>query len=316
MEPDLVYQIQAGPIWNWKVAVDLFLGGAGVGALLFAVALDVFFRGKYKRICQTAAWLSPILICLGLLFLLAKLGRPMHLPLTYLHFNPTSPLWWGSVFQPLLIVGGIWYATLWRKPDVKEASRRTFGWLLAGLAILVGAYHGLLMGVVTARPLWSAGPTVVSAMLGFVATGVAAVMVVHLVRMKIGGRLANEETAMRFFRAMSFARNIVMAALILQLGTFFLWWLSLKTGSLQDQQALVAAEEAFGPMFWSLGIGLGLILPLALMVFAAWKRGFGSVSKQVSLVTATSLMILVGGFFFRLAVLLGGQVPLPIPTLN
>jgi len=28
------------------------------------------------------------------------------------------------------------------------------------------------------------------------------------------------------------------------------------------------------------------------------------------------VMILVGGFFFRLAVLLGGQVQLPIPTLN
>ena len=121
---------------------------------------------------------------------------------------------------------------------------------------------------------------------------------------------------MSFFRAMSFARNIVMTALVLQLGTFFLWWLSLKTGSLQDQQALVAAEEAFGPMFWSLGIGLGLVLPLLLLTFAIWKGGFGNVPKQVGLVTATSVMILVGGFFFRLAVLLGGQVQLPIPTLN
>ena len=316
MEPDLIYQIQAGPIWDWKVAVDLFLGGAGVGALLFAVALDVFFHGKFKRICQTAAWLSPILITLGLLFLLAKLGRPMDLALTYLHFNPASPLWWGGVFQPLLIIGGIWYAMLWRKPGEKVDSRRTLGWVVAGLAILVGAYHGLLMGVVTARPLWSAGPSVVSAMLGFVTTGVAAVMLVHLVRMKMGGRLADEDVAMRFFRAMSFARNIVVSALILQLGTFFLWWLSLKTGSLQDQQALLAADNAFGSMFWSLGIGVGLVLPLLFIGYASWKRGFGKVSKQVGLITATSVMILIGGFFFRLAVLLGGQVPLPIPSLN
>ena len=61
--------------------------------------------------------------------------------------------------------------------------------LLLPLALIVGAYHGLLLAVVTARPLWNTGPTVIAAMLSFVTTGIAAVMLVHLVRMKIAGRL-------------------------------------------------------------------------------------------------------------------------------
>ena len=315
MEPQLVYHIQAGPIWDWRVAMDLFLGGAGVGALLFAIALDVLFRGKYRRICQTGAWLSPILISLGLLFLLAKLGRPMHLPLTYMHFNPASPLWWGGVFQPLLILGGIWYAMKWRNAEAEDPGRRALGWCLAVVGVLVGAYHGLLLGVVTARPLWSAGPTVVSALLAFVATGIAAVMLVHLFRMKRAGRLDDEEHAKSFLQDMLFSRNVLVAALLLQLGTFFLWWLSLSTGSLHAREAIAAANRTYGPMFWVLGIGMGLILPLLIGGYAVMKTGLVSVNKQVSIITTTSLLILIGGFFFRLAVLLGGQVPLPIPSL-
>ena len=60
---------------------------------------------------------------------------------------------------------------------------------------------------------------------------------------------------------------------------------------------------------------MGLILPLLIGGYAVMKTGLVSVNKQVSIITTTSLLILIGGFFFRLAVLLGGQVPLPIPSL-
>ncbi len=50
MNPEIIYEVQPGLIWDWKVALDLFLGGAGVGALLFAVFLDERCDGKYGRI--------------------------------------------------------------------------------------------------------------------------------------------------------------------------------------------------------------------------------------------------------------------------
>jgi protein NrfD len=319
MEPDVIFNVQQGPYWDWRVAVDLFLGGAGVGALLFAIVLDEIFPSRYRRICQTAAWLSPLLVVAGLAFLLVKLGRPFHLLLTYTNFNPHSPLWWGGVFQPLLVIGGLWYALKWNKallqPDARDTGRRLLGWVLAPLAIVVGGYHGLLLAIVTARPLWNTGPTVVSAMLGFLATGIAAVMLVHLVRMKFSGRMEREERVAVSLEDMKVFRNVLFAALILQLGTFFLWWLSLNYGSLQDQQALAAANAAYGPMFWWFGIGLGLVLPLilgalTLLCSKAIRQGF-----EISVITLTSAMILVGGYFFRLAVVLGGQVELPVTSL-
>lgn len=318
MEPEIVYQIQAGPIWDWRVAMDLFLGGAGVGALLFAVFLDLVFHGKYRRICQTATWLSLILVSAGLLVLLTKMGRPFHLLTTYFNFNPNSPLWWGGVFQPLFIIGAFMYARKWKtaEPNTPDKSRLIMGIAMGVLAIVVGGYHGLLLGVNTARPLWSAGPTVVSAMLSFITTGMAAVMIVHLVRMKLAGRLSEEGGAKNFFRDMTIARAILVGGLILQLGTFFLWWLSLKAGDLQSQQALAQANEDFGKSFWWIGIGVGLIVPIALSLVDIVRRGRALVSQVVPNLALTSLLILVGGYYFRLAVVLAGQAPLPVASLN
>lgn len=315
MDPEIVYNIHPGPYWDWRVAMDLFLGGAGVGAFLFAVGLHAAFGGRYRRITQTAAWLAPILVVAGLLFLMAKLGRPMALWLTFTKFAPTSPLWWGGIFQTLFVIGSLWYALKWRNPD-PDPGRRRLGWLLSPLAVIVGAYHGMLLTVITARPLWNTGPTVVAALLAFVTTGIAAVMLTHLIRMKVAGRLVEGEHLDAFLDDMRPVRGILVATLVLQLGTFFLWWLSLSFGALQDRQALAAANASYGVMFWALGIGLGLILPLALGAFMFWRVEAVQSSLQVRLLLGTCLLILVGGYFFRHAVVLAGQAVLPIPTLS
>lgn len=318
MDAQVVYQIQAGPVWDWRVALDLFLGGAGVGALLFAVFLDIVFHGKYRRICQTATWLSLVLVCAGLLVLLTKMGRPFHMLTTYANFNPRSPLWWGGIFQPLFIVGAFFYARKWKTAvaDTEDKSRLVLGLIVGGLAVIVGAYHGLLLGVNTSRPLWTAGPTVVSAMLSFITTGMAAVLIVHLVRMKMAGRITEEADAKKFFRDMTIARTVLVAGLILQLGTFFLWWLSLKTGDLESQQALALANEEFGKSFWWIGIGIGLVIPLALSIVDLVRRGRILVVQVVPNLALTSLLILIGGYYFRLAVVIAGQVSPSVASLN
>jgi len=99
------------------------------------------------------------------------------------------------------------------------------------LAVIVGTYHGLLLAINVSRPLWNTGPTVVAAMLGFVTTGIAAVLLVHLIRMKLAGRLDDTEHFAKFIDDMKVVRNILVSAIVLQLFTFFMWWLSLQFGS-------------------------------------------------------------------------------------
>lgn len=315
MEAEVLLDVYPGPAWDWRVAADLFLGGAGVGAFLFAVALHAAFGGRYRRITQTAAWLAPVLVTGGLLLLLSKLGRPFHLWVTVTRFAPTSPLWWGGIFQTIFVVGSLWFALQWRR-DAPDPKRRRLGWMLVPIAVIVGAYHGMLLAVVTARPLWNTGPTVVAALLGFATTGIAAVMLTHLIRMKLGGRLVQSEHLETFLEDMRPVRLFLVATLVLQLGTLFLWWTSLHFGSLQDRQALAAANETHGMSFWTLGIGAGLILPLLLGGLAWWRGDKGHRVLQVRTIMLTSLLILVGGYVFRFALVLGGQATFPVPSLS
>ena len=316
MNTQIIYDVQAGPIWDWKVALDLFLGGAGVGAFLLAVFLDERFNGAYRRICKTAAVLAPILITIGLVLVMLKMGRPFRLFLAYTNFNPAAPLWWGGIFQPLLVLGAIAYAVTWRAGESRDSARKWLGRALAPVAVIVGAYHGLLLSLMVSHPLWNTGPTVVAALLGFASTGIAVVMLAHLVQMKMGGRLADKEHVAAFLDDMRVVRNILVGVLVLQLGTFFFWWLSLRFGSLQDQQALTAANETYGPMFWWLGIGLGLIVPLGLGGFAVLRGESSHRRFQITVIGVTSALILIGGFFFRLAVVLAGQADLPVHILT
>ncbi len=315
MEPNIVYNIQTGPYWNWQIALDLFLGGAGVGAFLFSVALFELWGRKYRRIPQTAAFLAPILVLAGLVVLMLKLGRPFRLFYTFTNFAPTSPLWWGGIFQTILIVGLFWYALKWRHPE-PDTSRRMLGRVLVPIAVIVGAYHGLLLAVIAARPLWNTGPVVVAALLAFATTGIAAVMLTHLLRMKLAGRLTEGQHLSSFLDDMKPVQFVLVGALGLQLVTFFFWWFSLFFGSLQDRQALTAANEAYGPVFWLVGIGIGLVLPLMIGGLTVWRTDVSRRRREVLAIGLTSVLILVGGFFFRLAVVLGGQVELPIPSLT
>jgi hypothetical protein len=69
-------------------------------------------------------------------------------------------------------------------------------------------------------------------------------------------------------------------------------------------------------MFWLLGIGAGLVLPLILGAYAVWRGKPKYWRLEVNMIGLTSALILIGGAFFRLAVVLGGQAGTTIPSLS
>lgn len=307
METVVTYNVPHLIYWDWRVAADLFFGGIGVGAFLFAVLVDWRYKGKYQRICHTAALSAPIFVVLGLLFMLSEMGQPMRLFLTFTVFQPKSPLWWGGIFQMLFIIGTVYYAYEWSKP-LDGSKRQTIGVVLLPIALIVGAYHGFLLSLIRARPLWNTGPTMVAAVLAFITTGIAAVMFIHLIRMMVAGRLGQTEWVQEFLTDMAEVRNLLGIALILQVFTLFVWWLSMQFGLAPAQEALRVADAAHGPLFWYGGIGLGLLIPLALGAYTVAYGGRTGVRFEVNMIWLTSGLILVGGFIFRLAVVLSGQL--------
>ena len=104
------------PVWDWLVAIYLFLGGLGAGAFLVAAALE--FSGIRSRLefCPTSlvgAALSGPLVGIGALLLVFDLGAGMREPLRifYMFSNPASVMTWGiwilTLFLPLCFLYGL-----------------------------------------------------------------------------------------------------------------------------------------------------------------------------------------------------------------
>ena len=193
--------------------------------------------------------------------------------------------------------------------EIELRERRTIGRVGGVLAVLVGGYHGALLALMPAQPLWNTGPTILVSVFAFVTTGIAGVL---LVRMLLGS--ADEKSAL--LAELRPVRWCLGVALALQILASFVWWLQLSYGPEGAQQALAAANAAHGPMFWGLGVGLGLVLPVALGFWLLRQEKAESGRASAGLVTLICLLVLIGAFFFRLGIVLGGQVPVPTATLS
>ena len=315
MEPVLFYSTQVGPIWDWRVVVDLFAGGIGVGAVLFSVALSRYGDRRYLRLAQTGAVIAPFLVMFGLLFLFWKLGNKLNVYQMAINIAPTSVMWWGFLLQSALVALGLIYAWQWRNIS-PNAGRDKLGLLVALLALLVGIYHGLLLATLTSHPLWASGSTILMAILAFVSTGIAGTLLTHFIRVRASGLSEEEQDLDTYIDGLWSVRNILAFTLVLILLNMAFWWVDLAYGSLQSRQALDAAIGSYGSLFWWFGIGLGVIIPIALLAMFVSKAPAQPAAKTISMVGLASILILVGGFCLRYVLVLGGQAGLPIATLT
>ena len=287
-------------IWDWRIAVYLFLGGVTAGIMCYS-AWAVLARRE--REAPFAAWRlalwGPIVLSLGMTTLFLDLEHKLFVFRFYTTFKPASPMSYGAwilIFvypaaialilatlrqgYPVLAswlerirIGG-W--VLGRLMDWAERYRRTIAIWNIPLGIALGIYTGILLSGFMARPFWN------SAILGplFLVSGLstAAALVV----------LATPEASERHL----FTR--IDAGLILaELGIVALLLISLATGARMQQQALATLMGgSYTLAFWLWFVTLGLVLPL---VLEAWELRGGRVPWAL----LAPVLVLVGGFILR-----------------
>lgn len=292
-------------IWGIEIALDLFFGGMAVGTFLLAVLINFFYGDKLKRTSKVAAYLSPVCVLLGFLFLISHLGMPERFHLTVTNFNVTSPISWGVWLQGIFFIITVIYALMWyaenneaKKLPVwmkNSGLKQLLGFTGIPFAVAVGVYHGFFLMVFEARPLWNAGPVVVMSICGFIMTGIA--LVVFIMSFKRVQELLTE---------LKILRNILGVAILLQLFTIALWISSLYFGDADSHEAMLRLLTEFALLFWGGAIILGLVLPLvigglAMLREQKTKRFYFAVR------TLTSLMVLAGGFILRYVIIIANQ---------
>lgn len=296
-------------VWEWQIPAYLFLGGVVAGLMVLLAALEL--KKKARPTSAPAQWMplvAIVLVSLGMLFLFLDLSFKGHVYRFYLAIRPTSVMSWGAwillLVYPALVMlqlGALDEARRdrllgWR-PLVAlrlgrplrflmrqaDAHRGKIVWATLVLGVALGAYTGLLLGTMVARPVWNSalmGPLFLTS---GISTGAALMLLTRLD--------ASESHTIVRWDIVAIAVELVLLSLVL---------IGMTTGGAASQ----AAAGAFlgGPYtatFWSLVVLAGLVVPLVLNVL--------EVRRRTPMTLFAPALVLFGGLALRAIFVAAGQ---------
>jgi formate-dependent nitrite reductase membrane component NrfD len=301
-------------IWDWRVALYLFLGGLAAGSMVMS-AIANLRKGKHLPPDQPCCWRVPIIIpailAVGMFFLFLDLEAKLNMYWFYLAFNPLSPMSWGSWALILIFPVTIAYAfsvipdedrPILRFGFLIEFAKRMYPHMrrLAKLNFLCGIilaiYTGILLSSFLARPLWNTSILPILFLCSALSTG-AALMIL----------MARRNEVKLFFTKIDIwliVAEIVIIALLFY-GHFTSDW-----AHWDSIMPFFSASHEFFAYFMSI-IALSIIFPLAIVLKYLEMRGehsetitpMGKFQMNMS-----AILVLLGGFIIRFALVYAGQL--------
>lgn len=280
------------------IVLYLFLGGLSAGLLALSAAATLVGDDRYKHVAAIGAGLAPWPVLFGTAILVFDLGQPFYFWKLLVAVQPQSPMWVGTwlltlfacVSLPFSVVSALHH--LGTAPPALERWHKRLA--LAGgiLAIGVGIYTGVLLGVLVARPLWNT-PLLAQLFLASALSSGAAVML--LLCRTLGSALER--------RTLAIADGVLIATELVVLAWLFV---SAVTSGAAARSAIAALSEgAIGWTFWIGVVLVGLVIPLFIEVREVTSAAHGRWFSRA--VAMAPVLVLVGGFLLRLVFVYAGQ---------
>lgn len=272
-------------LWDIRVVLDLFLGGIGIGAFILASILYVVGKDEYKDVYTIGFFIAPILVALGLIFLLLEIGRPFHAVIMLISVNPTSILSWGGFLQGAFILLSVY--TLYKVYKNQELNK-SFLFGVMFLAFLIGIYHGALLSSF-GRSVWNSSLPVL-----FLATSLFTGFFTTLLLAKI---VKDKRVHSKFIT------SSMIVFLMLSVVSIIGWIYGLAS---QDSSSKEALEYLFSHylILIIVAVLLGTLVPLVLNIKTLFtKKELSSVEFNLASISA-----LVGVFVLKYVVVYIGQL--------
>lgn len=210
--------------------------------------------------------------------------------------SPTSPMWWMGVFYGIYLV--VLLVEVWSMFTDHPKIHQWACTLAACVAVLAPGTLGAVFGVIAAKPLWHGPWTPILMVASAFLAGTSLLGIVFSVVVRF--RLQDRDRARRL--------GIPSIRLLLGVGLVLVSLLVARqvvAGLTGTERGLREATEALvaGPLalqFWGVRVGLGLVVPMALVALPLSRSPRG-------LVTASGLA-LAGVFADRMLLVTAGQL--------
>jgi molybdopterin-containing oxidoreductase family membrane subunit len=174
---------------------------------------------------------------------------------------------------------------------------RIIGPLALVFALLAFTVEGSLFAHVEARPFWYGALIPIDFLLGATFCGLSWIMATEIITYKVKGE-EMPPSLKELFHEMA-----GILALLLSLGLLFTTY-KMGHGLFEPGKAetiMLFLNGPFSQAFWVLEIGVGIVFPVFILVYAAWQRKIGGV-------LVGSVMVLVGYFVKRYDFVVASQV--------
>jgi len=255
-------------VWGLWVAMYLFFAGVAAGGLMLASLDFLFDLPIFKGTGRVALWGALVSLAAGLLSIWLDLGHMERIWKVYLQGNPSSVMFqmvWGYTLFGLVLAASLGLA-IWR-----PASRWLKALMILGipLALFVSGAVGALLGVQAARPFWHVGLFPVQFPVFSLASGAAML----LAAIGLFGRADDPRRPQQLW-------ILAIITVGLQLIKLYFLWADFSQSIYGNVPLNVEAvnEVMFGQYwwaFWILQLGLGSLVPIAVLVHPRLARHSG-----------------------------------------
>ncbi|MEZ9081918.1 cytochrome c nitrite reductase subunit NrfD [Vibrio harveyi] len=307
-------------VWDWIIAIYLFLAGMSAGAVMITLYLKrkvIEGDPANNGIMKAMAWLAPFGIISGLVILIFHLTKPLEFWKIMIYYNPTSVMSMGVIlFQVYMIVLFVWIGTIFRHQIIRFCEGKLPSKLLdladtvlikAGkannavelflgfLAIVLAAYTGFLLSALKTYPMLNNPVLPILFLFSSLSSGAAASLMFGILVFK------EPTSSPSVSWVHGFERPVVLFELFV-LVTFFTGLIF--SGGQNEVAAWNAISTGFwAQWFWGGVILIGMLMPLTLnWLTPAEVRHKGG---YVFVVTSLSL---VGVLMLRTFILYAGQM--------
>ncbi len=312
--------------WEWPIAIDLWVAGMAGGAYFAAFLINRITRGRNELLLKIAMFLGVPLVLLGSLLLVVDLGEQLRAWHLFTRFRIGSPMSMGSwILLVYAILGVVMIALWWARSFEPEEVRLTvlsglanvirpasaaigvLSWIALVLAVLLMSYTGVLLSA-SNEALWASTFLLpVLFVVSAIFTGTALLLLVlktglgRLLDILFGGE--GEPIPNEMIDAVGVAVAIVGVIELVVLIGYIVGLVSFAPPAAVEAVGILTFGS-LGFLFWGGVVLVGLVIPLVLLFTSVAARR----EALVGSVLASTSLVLLGGFFLRLVVVLAGQM--------
>ncbi|MGA2954498.1 MAG: NrfD/PsrC family molybdoenzyme membrane anchor subunit [Thermodesulfobacteriota bacterium] len=293
MDISVLYNVFPQETFGTLIAVYFYLTGLSAGSFVLSTLAFVFGMEKFKPIGKIGVILATLFLVMAPLALLVHVGQPFKAWHLFVHLNITSPITWGSFLLTLYPINCVIYGFFMFRGN--KPKTRLFGTIGIPLAIFVHGYTGFILALGKARALWNTALMPFLFLISAMVSGIALMILISIVK----DRFFSKEKTIN--RELVFGLGQLLVAMILiDLFLVLSDVLVLLVSHAEAQEvAHLILTGKFSFYFLVVENIMGKIIPAIILLVPRFRN--------LATVTVASVLVVVGIFFMRYVVVVGGE---------